>query len=328
MVLIISENKDIFTTNVIEWLHFYGIYDIVRINEDDMVRIDKIEVHKNVLVLSVNGRLIHWSDVNLFWYRRGNLNHPFRRLIDFYPEEISQQTQFFLNHEWAMCHNYIVYMLQQKKTIGNFFRTTANKLINLKIAQECGLDTPQTLISDSPETLKKFGQQPSITKPIGEIIPISKDDGYYSLLTKEFDADRDLNYSQKYVFPSLLQENIEKEIEIRTFVLFDAIYSMASFSQRSEETRTDLRRYDLDRLNRVIPYKLPKDIEKKILLFMQKSKLNTGSIDFIKTKDNRYVFLEVNPAGNINMVSDNCNYHIEKKIAEIIKKEILIEYDL
>lgn len=55
---------------------------------------------------------------------------------------------------------------------------------------------------------------------------------------------------------------------------------------------------------------------------MQKTGLDTGSLDMIKTPDNRYVFLEVNPAGNIEMVSDTCNYNIERKIAEIIKSKI------
>ncbi|MFT4073849.1 MAG: hypothetical protein QM654_18240 [Dysgonamonadaceae bacterium] len=142
-----------------------------------------------------------------------------------------------------------------------------------------------------------------------------EDGGYYSLLTKAFDNESDLDEKQEYIFPSLLQDNIDKEIEIRTFVLFEKIYSMASLSQRNEATRTDLRNYDLDRLNRVISYKLPDNVEQKILTFMKKAKLNTGSIDLIKTKDNRYIFLEVNPAGNIEMVSKNSNYHIEKEFA-------------
>lgn len=323
MILIISENKDRFTDKVIEWLQFYGIYDIFRINEDDKVHVNKIEIHNSALILRINDRLIDLADVELFWYRRGNLNHPFRKLIESYPPDINQQVHSFLYHEWTMCRNYIVYMLEQKKSIGNYFRAEANKLINLKIAQESGLDIPQTIISDNPSVIEDFGSQlPSITKPIGEAMAVMENSGYHSLLTKQVEPTHDINKEQEYIFPSLLQENIEKEIEIRSFVLFDKIYSMAILSQRNEKTETDFRNYDWDRMNRTIPYKLPEYIEERIFTFMRKAQLNTGSIDLIKTKNGHYIFLEVNPAGNIKMVDDNCNYHIGKHLAEIIKREI------
>ena len=43
--------------------------------------------------------------------------------------------------------------------------------------------------------------------------------------------------------------------------------------------------------------------------------LNTGSIDLIKTKNNDYFFLEVNPCGQYESLSFNCNYQLNKKIA-------------
>ncbi|MFT4073848.1 MAG: hypothetical protein QM654_18235 [Dysgonamonadaceae bacterium] len=168
MVFILSENKDYFTDKVIEWLRFYGIHDIVRINADDRVRIHKIEVHQNIIILNVNDKLVDLGSVKLFWYRRSTLNHPFLYMIDSYPLEINQQVNNFSNHEWTVCRNYIIYMLQQKKPIGNYFVATANKLINLRIAQECGLDIPRTYISDFPKYLNKLGEYPSITKPISE----------------------------------------------------------------------------------------------------------------------------------------------------------------
>ena len=38
----------------------------------------------------------------------------------------------------------------------------------------------------------------------------------------------------------------------------------------------------------------------------------------IVTPEREYVFLEVNPAGNIEMVSKNCNYPIEQEIANFL----------
>jgi len=104
--------------------------------------------------------------------------------------------------------------------------------------------------------------------------------------------------------------------------MYEQIFSMAIFSQRNTKTNIDYRNYDKEKMNRMIPYILPVEIQQKILNFMQRAGLDTGSIDMIKTSDNHYFFLEVNPAGNIEMVSDICNYKIERKIAEIIKNKI------
>ena len=52
------------------------------------------------------------------------------------------------------------------------------------------------------------------------------------------------------------------------------------------------------------------------LRFMDKAGLNTGSLDFVITKNKRFVFLEVNPVGQYDFVSVNCNYHLDKIIAK------------
>lgn len=51
---------------------------------------------------------------------------------------------------------------------------------------------------------------------------------------------------------------------------------------------------------------------------MKMLKLESGSLDFIVTPDNEYYFLEVNPVGQFNFVSEICNYHIEKHIAKTL----------
>lgn len=51
---------------------------------------------------------------------------------------------------------------------------------------------------------------------------------------------------------------------------------------------------------------------------MKKMNLDTGSIDMIVTPELEYVFLEVNPVGQYDMVSVPCNYHLHSKIAKIL----------
>lgn len=316
MILIISENNDLTTNRVIEWLHVKDIQYITRINEDDQVRVKEINLKTGNIILEINSGIINLSNVDFFWYRRGSLN---TFLDEIKTEDIRLKNQLyqFLNMEWMICRNYIIHYLQEKPSLGNYHKSATNKLINLNIAQKCGLDIPDTIISDDSETLKYFrDRQPAITKPISEAMAVYQGNGHYNILTSEVSKEDLVGENLK--FPMLLQEKIDKEYEIRSFVLKKKIYSMAIFSQENEQTCIDYRNYDHSKMNRMIPYSLPKEIELRILLFMEQIGLDTGSIDLIRTKDNKYIFLEVNPAGNIEMVSDRCNYMIEKDIAKLI----------
>ena len=101
---------------------------------------------------------------------------------------------------------------------------------------------------------------------------------------------------------------------------------MAIFSQQSAQTATDFRVYDTVNRNRNIPYQLPKEIERQLKKLMTRLQLKEGSIDLIKTKDNKIVFLEVNPSGQFGMVSRPCNYHLEEK-AKGYKKQLSTKFN-
>ena len=54
---------------------------------------------------------------------------------------------------------------------------------------------------------------------------------------------------------------------------------------------------------------------------MQGLELETGSLDLLVTPDGREVFLEVNPVGQLGMVSHPCNYQLERKIAQLLLRK-------
>lgn len=62
--------------------------------------------------------------------------------------------------------------------------------------------------------------------------------------------------------------------------------------------------------------KLPMVIETKISQFMNYLNLNIGCIDMILDKENKYYFLEVNPVGQFDQESHQCNYNLYKVIAD------------
>lgn len=120
------------------------------------------------------------------------------------------------------------------------------------------------------------------------------------------------NDNKGFIF---IQEYIEKKIEIRIFYINKKLYSMAIFSQNNPKTQIDFRNYDYDKPNRLNPFKIPIEISNKIIKLMKKLKIICGSIDMIYTPKGEYVFLEVNPIGQFQWLSQNCNYYIEREIA-------------
>jgi len=323
MIIIICNTDDRSVDRVIEWLLKFGYIDIIRLDESKPISICGINIcntkREPDIELKFENRHFRLSDVDFFWYRNGNIKI---QIPVFSSEAINNQLKEFLGWELTVCRNFIIQQLQQKPSLGNFFRSTVNKLEKIQIAKEVGFDIPDTLISSrSSELLKYVEDRQCITKPIGEAMAISESDFFISLQTANVDPNKIKNQPE-LVFPSLVQEKVKKWIEIRTFVFYDEIYAMAIFSQNSSKTAVDYRNYDFSKMNRMIPYRLPDKVKEKVFSFMKRCDLNTGSIDLILTPDKQFVFLEVNPAGNIEMVGDICNYWLEKRIAKYIIQTI------
>ena len=51
MILIISENIDYFTDQVISWINYYGFKEIFRFNEDDFINILEIDIKNEHVVI-------------------------------------------------------------------------------------------------------------------------------------------------------------------------------------------------------------------------------------------------------------------------------------
>lgn len=322
MVLILSEENERTTDEVVQWLLNYNVR-FLRINKEDNLKIVCVSPSSGKALIEVKENVYDLNTFETVWYRRGYFNSNCVRagLAEFSSDQSKlAQISRFLNREWSVLQGFMFYELENKKTVlGNFLKSQANKLINLRIANECGLLIPETTISSRGDILSSvINEQGAISKPISEAETFSNADGsIFKLLTEAVNSD-DMDESSEF-FPSLIQHKIEKWIELRVFFLETKFYSMAIFSQSSNKTTVDFRNYDDARPNRMVPFTLPKTVERKLNWFTKRLGLNTGSIDMIVTKKKEFVFLEVNPVGNIEMVSKNCNYPIEQDIANYLR---------
>ena len=308
MILLISNENDQTTNDVIDWLRYFNA-GWERLNGEDLIDGEK---HSYLLPIGADSLKLEqlYRNIDCIWFRR------------FYPEYPKGVDRFdgYLDDELKVLKEYI--LSGEVRIFGNATHRT-NKLIALSTAEELGLKIPATAIVNNKSDFYKFlDKYPSvITKPIAEGLDYNKDDNDYILYTNEVSNGYFDKIPDKF-FPSLIQEKIVKDFEIRTFYWKEKCYSMAIFSQENENTAIDFRRYDRKRPNRNVPYQLPQEIEEKISGLMKRIKLNSGSIDLIKDVNGNFVFLEVNPNGQFGMVSYPCNYNLEMIIANDLRLEV------
>ncbi len=207
--------------------------------------------------------------------------------------------------------NYIFFRLKKCRWFPDNNSLTSNKLIQSYQAKLVGFKTPNFTLSSCHKKINELNVSSNITKLINThfLFPNanSKFYGYTTLL--------DIKTKSANFFPSYIQENIKKEFEIRTFYLDEKLYSFAIFSQKNIKTQNDFRQYDLVNSNRITPYNLNQSTTKKVIKMMKSLRLVTGSIDFIMALTGEIYFLEINPFGQFDSLSKDCNYYLEEKIA-------------
>ncbi|WP_299459815.1 grasp-with-spasm system ATP-grasp peptide maturase [uncultured Microscilla sp.] len=317
MIVIATRKIDSSTNDIIDWIDGKG-GTVVRVDEDNTLQRLHIVSGKgaNNSFIQVNQQKIYFKDIVAFWHRKGQsffADHPAYSLqLDTNHVDISEE----LAQEWAIVKEYLFFLLSQKRNLGNYFKSSLNKLIVQHQAQAIGLTIPQAFVLTAKEDALNLDLE-VITKALSEVAIISFDDATYCSYTTEVTQDFIQTLPENF-FPALMQEKIVKKYELRVFYLDGKCYSMAIFSQLDQQTAVDFRVYNMTKPNRTVPYQLPQDLEEKIDKLMHELQLNTGSLDFMVTQDNEFYFLEVNPVGQFGMVSLPCNYYLEKKIADYL----------
>ena len=325
MILIFSISTDSTTTEVVDWLKaFDPNISIVRINNDlqDVKFKQMIYTHneKSLWVQTSQGELIDLFKAKVVWYRKGGcmVRNTFTNGNDtaFPPGYV----KYHLHQEMSTLSDFIYATIENRAyySLGSYKKGNLNKLLTLRLANTLGIKTPDYWVVTSKKEIQEILKQNElVTKSISEGVYLTNKDHAYYTYTEKISKEIANNFSEEF-FPSLVQKNIQKKIEIRSFYLEGKFYSMAIFSQKNNQTSIDFRKYDSQIPNRTIPYKLPVWVEKQLTSLFHKLGLNTGSVDLILTPNEEYVFLEINPVGQFGMVSYPCNYYLEKEVAKLL----------
>ncbi|MDO8366311.1 MAG: grasp-with-spasm system ATP-grasp peptide maturase, partial [Saprospiraceae bacterium] len=260
-------------------------------------------------LLSEKNGEIRLDKISAIWYRRGEIHFQIPHLNFIKNSDLRSQIFQHLKNENKILQDYLQYLLYVIPHIGTYELRGVNKLVVLDQARKLGIEIPDTFIVSEKKHLESH--EKLITKCISEVFSPITDDGKFITYTEAVNPTK----RNTAFFPSLFQTLVEKEADIRIFILQDKVYSMAIRSQEHAQTRIDFRKYSSTNPSRYLPFKIPFTLEQKLIELMQRIRLETASIDMVLTKDGKFVFLEANPVGQFGMTSKPCNNYLEREVA-------------
>ncbi|OGG72579.1 hypothetical protein A3A38_04640 [Candidatus Kaiserbacteria bacterium RIFCSPLOWO2_01_FULL_53_17] len=332
-ILLVTVEDDLHTDLVEDHLKKAGVSHF-RLNTDALSRDFKITYGIKgqkpfVFLGSKDGGGVSADDVGAVWYRRVRVNPSTGQtrgqpLFDY---SFDEHVGFFKNLWVALGH------ARWMDNPARVHHLQDHRLEQYEQAIRVGLEVPDTYFTNDGRVpvgaLEERGQiavkaiaQPFVMADdpngVSGDVPVRR--VFTRLIRRGEFSDEQLNVSSRNT-PIQFQDYEEKDVEIRLTVVGEKLFPCEIDSQASERTMHDWRRYDFQKVSHR-SCELPEGIKTKILQFMGRVELVFGAIDLIRTPDGRYVFLEVNPAGQWQWVEALTAMPISKAIADW-----LIEHD-
>lgn len=198
----------------------------------------------------------------------------------------------------------------------------SRKLLQLKLARECGLQIPETCVTNSARDAKLFCDQHSAVVAKSLALGFVKYGGNnLKFYTRRLSAETDRLFEALRLGPLIFQQEIKKSEEIRVIVVDEeAIAVRFDFSAISED-EVDIRRLDyLEHRSRFSPCKDRPDVlsgSKKIVSALG---LAYGGVDWVIDGRGVAHFLECNPLGAFKWFEMRSGEDITGSIANALEK--------
>lgn len=320
MIVVLSNKKDSHYLYVKEQIEKMGgeifLLDFSQYPEDIAISLRMDNESANVY-FEFDDQKFNGKEIKTVWNRRKSQPAAPKGLIDENVREyIARESQFFLDSLPQILNCFWV-------SDPDAISLAARKPYQFFKAKELGFKIPQTIISNSQKLTKTFINQINDTIAVKALcmphVPIPNSEKEALILytkKKEREELRPLLVNIRNC-PTVFQEYVEKEFELRITVVGNQIFPCAIYSQYSERTREDWRRYDLPNTPHKV-HELPQDIQMKCLKLVQELDLVFGCIDMIVTPKGEYIFLEINPNGQWLWIERLTGMPIGKTIAEML----------
>ena len=179
---------------------------------------------------------------------------------------------------------------------GKPYNLARNKIFQLHLAKEIGLNVPSTCVTNNKKLAKDFyisNKKNIIYKCLSRPV-IHYEDGKKSMIHTSKVLDD--NFENVASCPCLFQENLTKAYELRVAVISDEVIAVRIDSQEYEETKQDWRK-GMDNPLLYSKCELPDSLKMQLISLNEQLRINWSMMDLVVTPSGDYVFLEANPDG-------------------------------
>ncbi len=181
-----------------------------------------------------------------------------------------------------------------------------------------GLETPETIYTNDPETIRGFLRRQGgrvVYKPLFASLWKVADEvlgPYTNVLSEDMLVADELLRAA----PGIFQALVPKAFELRITVMGRRAFAARVLSQETEKGRLDWRRsYDELRME---PWEVPADLAARCTALLERLGFVFGCFDFIVTPEGRTVFLEVNQMGQFLFVEQMAGLPLLDAFAEFL----------
>ena len=289
----------------------------VRLNTEDWIEEATARIHLSEAAFDASfttrNRSIRLSDIKSVYFRRpeppeirtGAFDHG---VADFIVRESQALLDLVLScapAHWVN-HPYTI-------------RAAANRVHQLRSALRHSFRVPDTLFTSEAERVEDFlNRYPegAIVKTIRSphIVLGGRNCIIYSrhLTAREFSETEQLKYS-----PLIVQQWIDKKLDIRVTVVGTRVFAAEIHSQNESGGRFDWRAGNLSSQSHS-PHLLPQRLEQSCVDLTNDLGLSYAAIDLVLDKSNNYYFLEVNPNGEWAWIQTNVGFPVANAIADLL----------
>lgn len=286
MILIADSHDDVHTKCVMRELNALGqatvVLDTALFGKGTMM--DQSETKSTTFTCPKSGVKLHADDIETVWLRR-----PGRFDLS---GLVRDEHLDFVTREWRDAFWGWLDGLPARFVNPLVAQERATKMLQLRVANEVGLRTPATCMTNDAVAATAF-----IDRFDGRIVHKSLTQTKSMMLyTKPWDDDDHELLSELTMTPVLFQEHVFGPQDIRVTVIGEKLFAAIM--------TTPVGLVD-SRLVTDLPYKrwtLPDDTAAKILDLMRRLNLLYGTIDLKVTDAGELVFLEVNPQGQFAFI--------------------------
>jgi glutathione synthase/RimK-type ligase-like ATP-grasp enzyme len=182
----------------------------------------------------------------------------------------------------------------------------------LRVASAVGLEIPRTLITNSPREARDFVAAIGVDRTVYKAFSATVDNWRETRALRP--SELGLLDAVRYA-PAIFQEYVPVSVDLRVTLIGDEVYPAAIHARELEDPVDSRVRLDEVRME---PTTLPGPVVAALYRLLGRMGLRYAAVDLRRTPDGRYVFLEINPAGQWIFVEERTGQPMTDAMARLL----------